>query len=366
LPEGDLDAYIDLLCRELSECERRVCIRERTVKAIYFGGGTPTIFSANQIEKVLDSLHRHVVLEEGCEITFESTLHNLTPEKISVFNSHGVNRLSLGAQTFSDRGRKLLTRTFNGAEALDRVRRAKEVFRGTLSVDIIYGYPGQTIDELRHDIQEVNQVMPDSVSFYSLRLHPSSDLAKMIASKKIFFNTDLLHEKKFHHLFLDEMRSNGYDVLDLLKVCRENRDAHRYYKMKYRMADVLPIGVGAGGLIGSIEFYKLGSGVAMYSYFGPLIRRYMKILALMQHPVINLAEVQQLSSPESVRRLREKLPALEESGLVLCERDSEYELTNDGIFWGNNIATILIKTLIEGDLGLRKDEHLTPKQQSTK
>jgi oxygen-independent coproporphyrinogen-3 oxidase len=347
----ELPGYIDQLCRELADYGDRAYLRAKPFQAVYFGGGTPTIYSVEQLDRILRSLRRHMPLAEDCEITFETTLHNLSDEKIRLLNSLGVNRLSLGAQTFSDRGRRLLTRTGTGAQALERTSRARELFQGTVSVDLIYGYPGQTEQELLADADTAVGLDPDSISFYSLRLHPASELAKMIARGKVSFRVDLHHELDFQNIFLETVRRSGYEILDLLKVSRDNRDEHRYYRLKYRVADVLPVGDGAGGTVGGIDLYRLAPGFAMYRRLGPLLRRYLKILALMQHPQVDLAQVEGLSSPHAVSNMSRMMPALEASGLLAGDGGRAYRLTDAGIFWGNNVAVMLLESLVEGELG---------------
>jgi oxygen-independent coproporphyrinogen-3 oxidase len=321
------------LCLGFSDFGKRRYTHQRPVKAIYFGGGTPTVFAVTQLERILCSLKKHIRLDTDYEITFETTLHNLNPEKLELFGSLGVNRLSLGVQTFCDKGRKLLTRTCSRKEALKRVYNARDKFEGTLSIDLIYAYPEQSEQDLQYDIQESIKLKPDSISFYSLRLHPSSKLAQAIECGRLGFNPDINRERKYHNSVLDGLRSHGYHVLDLLKVTRDDRDAHRYYQLKYGMAEVFPIGAGAGGALGNIEYYILGPGVALYNHLSPLAKKYLKILGLMQRPCVHLNQVEKFVSSRAIQQLVKKLSEFEDARLLERKEQQEYELSQDGIFW---------------------------------
>ena len=117
--------------------------------------------------RILKAINDNFTLTDDCEFTLETTLHNLNPKKIKILEKGGVNRLSVGIQTFSDRGRKILNRTFLKEETVKRLKNLKESFSGMVCTDIIYNYPDETVEEVLEDARIVKELKIDSTSFYS-------------------------------------------------------------------------------------------------------------------------------------------------------------------------------------------------------
>ncbi|MDR1832543.1 MAG: radical SAM protein [Fusobacteriaceae bacterium] len=140
--DAALTAYPARLAAELEKYGKTRYLRESRFEAIFFGGGTPTVLSTEQLATVLSALRKNVHLAEDCEFTFESTLHNLQEDKIGLLTQYGVNRISVGIQTFSERGRQFYNRTYNRQQALDKLRTLQKLFHGDVCVDIIYNFPG--------------------------------------------------------------------------------------------------------------------------------------------------------------------------------------------------------------------------------
>ena len=134
---------------------------------------------------ILKSIQKNVRLSEGYEFTFETTLHNLTDEKLKVMKKYGVNRLSVGIQTFSDEGRKFYNRTYGKEEVIERLKRLKEILQGDLCVDIIYNFPDQKIEDVLEDARIVKEIGLSSASFYSLMVHEDLNFQKILKVKRL-------------------------------------------------------------------------------------------------------------------------------------------------------------------------------------
>ena len=101
---------------------------------------------------------------------------------------YGVNRLSIGIQTFSDRGRKLLNRTYEQKEIIKRIKELKKNFKGLICIDIIYNYLDESLEEIENDAKIATELEVDSISFYSLMIHEGSNLSKALNENKLNFN----------------------------------------------------------------------------------------------------------------------------------------------------------------------------------
>ncbi|MGL4733442.1 MAG: radical SAM protein, partial [Fusobacteriaceae bacterium] len=181
--DNDLEEYTEYLIKKMDKLGKKTYIQQKEFSVVFFGGGTPTIFKPHQLKKILTSLRENFLLREGYEFTFETTLHNLTDEKLHILQSFGVNRLSIGIQTFSDRGRKSLNRTYDQATVIRRVKEIKEKFKGLVCIDIIYNYLGETVEEVKEDARILTELNVDSSSFYSLMIHEGSHLSSVLDSE---------------------------------------------------------------------------------------------------------------------------------------------------------------------------------------
>jgi oxygen-independent coproporphyrinogen-3 oxidase len=167
-----IDPYLDALALELATLGT-----PRTVSSLFLGGGTPTHLGAGQLERLLASLGRWLPLQAGGEFSVEANPDSLDADKVAVLAEHGVTRVSLGAQSFHPHLLRVLERRHTPAEvprAVERVRRRI----GQVSLDLIFGVPGQTEDEWREDLARALALAPDHVSTYGLTYEKGTPLWK--------------------------------------------------------------------------------------------------------------------------------------------------------------------------------------------
>jgi oxygen-independent coproporphyrinogen-3 oxidase len=344
----DLDAYTGYIAGELKAYGEWPYIREQPFNAVYFGGGTPTLLSTDQLSRILDALHRHIPLAEDCEITVESTQHNLGAKKAETLAGMGINRFSIGIQTFSDRGRKILGRTYSGEKALEDLHALRSAFKGVLGIDIIYSYPNQSLEEIKSDAEICVSSGVDSVSFYSLMIHHGSLLAKSIDQGKIEFIRNIESDRERHHLFYRCLTESGFILLELSKLVRPGRDAYRYIHIQYENGDLVPIGSGAGGRIAGFRIYSMSPGRRFVSPTDEVHERCYRMLGELQFGLYDPSGLARFfRSPGVEKAIVEKIQELSGRGyLVPVPQRSAWSLTPDGIFWGNNIAVEVLGAAI--------------------
>ncbi len=333
--KDELNEYTKFLLKEIDKFSKYKYIKEKNIKSIYFGGGTPTILHEKHLDKILNSINKNFHLSKDIEYSSESTLHNLPKSKVKMMQNLGINRYSIGIQTFSSTGRKLLNRIGNQKKVLNQLREIREIFNGHLCIDIIYNYPYQTIDEVIADANFIKKLDIDSASFYSLMYSASSNLAKNIDEHYY----DLEHDRNLHNAFLQNLLdSKNYEILEYTKVVKKNRDRYRYITLGHKGVDTVPIGVGAGGRIGKYFLFSPRQGMRMVSKSSQRDLDYGLFSALFQYEKINLKKVKSYLCDETFSELMTFFKQLENEKYLNIDKNY-LNLNIDGIFWGNTIAT---------------------------
>lgn len=345
--DGSLDSYAQYIADEFDKYGQTEYFKKGIFDVVFFGGGTPTVYKPHQLEIILESIKRNVTLAEDYEFTFETTLHNLTEEKLEVMMKYGVNRLSVGIQTFSDEGRKFYNRTYGKEETVERLKKLKAFFKGDVCVDIIYNFPEQKIEDVVEDAKIVKKLEISSASFYSLMVHEGSKLSKDIEAEKVKMEEDMKRDYLLYQHFVDEMlRGDEYHILELTKIARNGGDDYKYIKVRNTGGDTFPIGVGAGGSVHGIGVYRMNKDMSFYSQQTEYHERFLKLSGIMQFPVISKESLRNILKEEELKYFAEKMGEYEEKGLVK-ENDDNYTLTTEGVFWGNNLSGDVIIYVME-------------------
>ena len=342
----DLEAYTQYLIGEIHTYARFPYVHLGSFDAVYFGGGTPTVLSGDQFERILSALRSTLNLSPNCEITVESTLHNLPTEKVRQLAENGVNRFSIGVQTFSTSGRITLNRTWNPERAVQRLSEIRTVFSGVLGIDIIYSYPDQTIADVRADAAYCHQLKLDGVSFYSLMIHDGSTLGKRIASGRITFDRSITEDLARHNCFYSSMRKHGYRLLELSKLVIPGRDEYRYIRIRYGNGDVLPIGAGAGGKLAGYRIYSMAPGRRVASPVHREYCAYHEVLGLLQFGIYSPSAIAEKLGFAHTEALENRMEFFRGQGLLTAPNNGTYQLTADGVFWGNNVAVDILETAV--------------------
>jgi oxygen-independent coproporphyrinogen-3 oxidase len=171
LPEGP---YLDALCADLDAALPLVWGRRAT--SVFIGGGTPSLFSPAAIERLLSEIRARLPLVPGAEITLEANPGTFERERFRAYRAAGVNRLSIGVQSFDDEALRRLGRVHDAAQARAALAEAREVFE-TWNIDLMYALPGQTLAQLQADLDEALSWAPPHLSIYHLTIEPNTVFA---------------------------------------------------------------------------------------------------------------------------------------------------------------------------------------------
>lgn len=337
--DGELDDYTQYLLDEIDKYSKFSYIQQKSFESVYFGGGTPTTLKERHLEKILKAINEKFNISKTCEFSFETTLHNLNISKVRLMQSLGVNRFSIGVQTFSEAGRKLLNRTHSKEAAIEHLKKIKDEFKGFVCTDIIYNYPNETEEEVREDARILKDIAVDSTSFYSLQFLDGSVLSNTFSQDYYNIETD----RKLHNAFVEEMFKGGdYEFLEYTKLNRKGRDEYKYIRLSHAGADVLPIGVSAGGQLGEFGIFNMRANLQMIGILPPEERNRKKFNALFQYHDIKFSDMKRYVSDETFANLMEFFKKCESEGYMSIKPDG-IELSLDGVFWGNTIADEVAK-----------------------
>ena len=177
--------YADALIKELALWEGRAAQEQGPVHAVYFGGGTPTALEAPDLERLLKAVRRHLPLANDCEVTIEGRLHNFGQDKMEACFEGGANRFSLGVQTFDTKIRQTMARLADREEVLRRLELLMSYQQAAVIVDLIFGFPMQTMDIWLNDIETAKSIGLDGMDCYQLNVYGKTPLGKAIAEGKL-------------------------------------------------------------------------------------------------------------------------------------------------------------------------------------
>jgi len=170
------DEYIDQLLADLST--QKPYVMGRKVQSIFFGGGTPSLFSPEAITRLLEGIAQRVTLERGVEITLEANPGSVEAEKFKAYLAAGVNRLSLGIQSFQDDKLLALGRIHNAQEAQNAFATARASGCKNINLDLMHGLPGQSLDDAMFDLERALALEPEHISWYQLTIEPKTVFAR--------------------------------------------------------------------------------------------------------------------------------------------------------------------------------------------
>lgn len=184
---------VDMLCREMILRKSEI---PASVETIYFGGGTPSLLSSEELQQIFETIFSNFQVAEDAEITLEANPDDLSEEKIAQLAASPVNRLSIGVQSFFEDDLKLMNRAHNETEALESLQAAKKHFEN-ISIDLIYGIPGLTDEKWKENLKIALELEIPHISSYALTIEADTALEKFIEKGKLQPVEDEQYRRQF-------------------------------------------------------------------------------------------------------------------------------------------------------------------------
>ncbi|WP_294304814.1 radical SAM family heme chaperone HemW [uncultured Chryseobacterium sp.] len=278
-------------------------LQNKSLQSLYFGGGTPSILSADEIKSLIDEVLKHFSFEKDIEITLEANPDDLNKEFLKGLSDSPVNRLSIGTQSFFEADLKLMNRAHTASEAEDSIKRAQDFGFENLSIDLIYGSPTSSLEIWKKNLYKTIALEVPHISSYALTVEPKTALEKWISKGKVVSPKEEEQNREFYYLsdFLKDHGFEHYEVSNFAKPGFYSRHNSSYWKYK--------------------EY--LGIGPSAHSYNGADIRSW------------NVANNQQY-----IKKLNVNLLAKEEE--ILSPEDQFNEMIMIGLrtIWGVDLGSL--------------------------
>jgi len=193
-------------------------LQDEPIETIYLGGGTPSLLSAHELEILFNSIDKNYHVATHAEITLEANPDDLTSQKLSDLHAAGVNRLSIGIQSFDETVLKFLNRAHSATEALNCIEAARKAGIQNISIDLIYSIPGQHEDTLKKNLAVALSQRPNHISAYSLTVEEKTVFGRWATKGKLLAMDEDQSAHQFE-LVMDTLTQNGYQHYEISNYC---------------------------------------------------------------------------------------------------------------------------------------------------
>lgn len=247
------EAYIEELLADI-EAYGESYGQKYLVDTVFIGGGTPSILPAPLIGKVMEQLRRCFSFdEEGhTEITIESNPKTLTREKLQAYRAFGINRLSIGVQSFDDEILKNLGRVHDSRDALDSFQLARQCGFDNINLDLMFAVPGHTMEIWEKTLQQAVSLSPAHISFYSLQIEEETPYYEMFQRGEIAQIPDE-EDRRMYHRAIEILKRAGYEHYEISNAAKPGCQCR--HNLKYwSLADYLGIGSGTSSYMEGVRF----------------------------------------------------------------------------------------------------------------
>lgn len=347
------DQYVSHLVRELeaaSECPR---IADGLIHAVFMGGGTPTSLSPANMKKLLKAIRTNLPLSNDCEWTLEGRIHDVVPEKLEVWMNGGINRVSLGVQSFHTRIRQQLGRIDSGETVRQRIAELKSWGQCAVIVDLIYGLPDQTMRIWQEDLDMLEEADVDGMDLYQLNVYEGCDLDRRIREGRMPPAASTEEQADMYAAAVDFVSRRAFHPLSIRHWSRGSRERNMYNTMAKEGVTLFPFGSGAGG---HVDGYSMMLHRFLKPYEAMVDQHQKPFMGLLKQsslqPVVNIIMHQMEQgyfNLIAVKKMDQRMGDLkwlfdlwQDRGLVRYNGVS-YCLTEAGEFWQVNVAQTVLE-----------------------
>jgi len=237
-----INKYLDSLEKEI-----KTYYNSDILDTIYIGGGTPSCLNVDQLTKLFNII-KILNKNKEYEFTFECNIENITKEKLELLYENGVNRLSIGVQTFNEKYLSFLNRKHTKRDIIEKINLAKELGFKNINIDLIYALPNQTLEELNEDIDEFLNLDITHISTYSLIIEPNT---KLYINNNKNIEEDLDYE--MYKLICDKLKASGYNHYEISNFSKDGYES-KHNLTYWNNDEYYGFGLGASGYIGNIRY----------------------------------------------------------------------------------------------------------------
>lgn len=261
--EAQIDDYLSYLDKEFSLYKAGNLIDD--IETIFIGGGTPSILSAGQLERLFSIIGENVDLSKLREYTMESNPGSLTRDKLELMKAGGLNRLSIGLQASQDHLLKFLERIHTYEEFLESYRLARLVGFDNINIDLMFAFQGQTLEDWRETLERVVSLEPDHISAYSLIIEEGTKFFNMYEDGSL---TDYDEDEyvQMYRYTIDYLADKGYGQYEISNFAKQDKEC-RHNLIYWDDREYYGLGLGASGYLGGKRYTNYKN---MFNYYKKL------------------------------------------------------------------------------------------------
>ncbi|MEL7627046.1 MAG: radical SAM family heme chaperone HemW [Anaerolineaceae bacterium] len=243
-----IPAYLDSLKKEM----RLVLPGAEPADSVYFGGGTPSLLKTAQLSELLETLDDLIGINTNAEITMEANPGTISLESLKALREVGVNRLSLGIQSFSDLDLNILGRIHSAKQANEGIHSAQQAGFSNISLDLIFGLPGQTLTSWQQNLDQALASGVQHFSLYSLIIEPGTPFEKKVACGELALPDEDLAADMFE-LAIDYLPKQGFEQYEISSWALGEANESLHNKVYWKNQDYYGLGAGAHGKVGNFR-----------------------------------------------------------------------------------------------------------------
>jgi oxygen-independent coproporphyrinogen-3 oxidase len=361
------DVYIDHLIKELQMTEGSRFIKSHPFHAVYIGGGTPSVLSVRNIERLLNVINQSLPLSNDCEFTFESRFHDFDDEKINACLKGGVNRFSLGVQSFNSKVRTSIGRLDSGEFILERLKYLMSLDDAAIVIDLMYGLPHQSMEVWQDDVETLADCGIDGGDLYQLNVYEDSKLKMAVEKGTLPPFAKTSEQALMFKKGIEIMERKRFRRLSICHWARNTRERNIYNSLSKSGAVTIPFGSGAGGKADGYAFFvdrdiksyieridkaekPLMVMIVQHEDYG----LHSSIVGQMDSGTVNLLKLKTDYGVDLKDIMEPVFNEWKRKGLI--EINGDYlDLTIAGQFWYVNLTQAILDWLV-----MMKDENYTP------
>ena len=250
--EDSISKFIDCLVKEIKLNKNK--LQNYDFDTIFFGGGTPSVLTESQLEKILNALHKYYKLNQNAEITLECNPGEINFQKLKGFRNLGINRLSIGFQSFSDNTLKFLGRLHNAEQSILTYKDARKAGFDNINIDLIYDIPKQKLKDWKNDLFLGTSLEPEHISAYSLTVEKNTALYSMVKNKKVYMPSEAMDKKMFLST-IDYLENKNYKHYEISNFCKQEKEC-KHNLHYWKLNPYLAFGPGAHGFDGKKRWWN--------------------------------------------------------------------------------------------------------------
>lgn len=217
--------------------------KAKPIDTIYFGGGTPTELSIQQLQMIIDKIKSTFTITDDCHMTIESNPGEVDLQYLTQLVKLGFNRISFGVQTFDDKALTMLHRNHNGEKAKQAVYEAKEAGFTDINIDLIYGLPRQTLEDIQHNLHILKDLPINHISTYGLQVEVGTYLYHLVQKNLISIPSESIDEAMYDTM-MEGLKNQGFERYEISNFAKDS--SYSRHNLKYwHYVDYLGFGAGA-------------------------------------------------------------------------------------------------------------------------